>query len=76
MRIRMALCCTLFASVSRAASPELMAESVMAQQAATAMADEGPRGPIEGATSLDVELLLNAPVITATGREQSRALTP
>ncbi|MEZ0313225.1 MAG: TonB-dependent receptor plug domain-containing protein [Myxococcota bacterium] len=32
--------------------------------------------PIEGATSLDTEILLNAPVITATGREQSRALAP
>jgi outer membrane receptor protein involved in Fe transport len=32
--------------------------------------------PLEGATSLDTEILLNAPVITATGREQSRALAP
>ena len=31
---------------------------------------------MEGATTLDTELLLNAPVITATGREQSRALAP
>ena len=32
--------------------------------------------PLEGAVTLDTELLLNAPVITATGREQSRALAP
>jgi outer membrane receptor protein involved in Fe transport len=31
---------------------------------------------LESATTLDTELLLNAPVVTATGREQSRALAP
>ncbi len=77
MRMGMALCCTLFASVARAASPGAIAEAVVAQQSTTALApDETSLDPIEGATSLDVELLLNAPVITATGREQSRALTP
>ena len=76
MRICMALCCTLFAGVSRAASPETTAQALVVQQASTATADDVSSTPIEGATSLDVELLLNAPVITATGREQSRALTP
>ncbi len=76
MRFRMALCCTFFASVSRAASPELEAKSPAAQDGVAAIADDGALEPIEGATSLDVELLLNAPVVTGTGREQSRALSP
>ncbi len=46
-----------------------------AEEQSAAAQSENP-GQIEGAITLDTELLLNAPVITATGREQSRALAP
>ena len=61
-----------------------LAASVFCATASAFAASDEPAVPeaaddsqvFENATSLDTELLLNAPVITATGREQSRALAP
>lgn len=59
-----ALSCAWFVSVSTAgAQSDTSAEAIV-------------DAPLEGATTLDTELLLNGSVITATGREQSRALAP
>ena len=52
----------------------LIASTAVAQTPSTTITEEP--APFEGATTLDTEILLNAPVITATGREQSRALAP